>query len=89
MIEVADQALLLLKNSSDPYSDIKRSSCYWIPLQWLYVRMIENKDLVRLSELDKREKVKYWSLVKNLKKDKAVKIMMAQAIYTWDNLKNG
>jgi len=87
MINVADQALNLLKKSSDPYSDIKRSSCYWIPLQWLYVRLIENKDLTRLTELPKGEKEKYWNQVKDLERDKSVKIMMAQALYTWDFVK--
>ena len=87
MINVADQALTLLKNSPDPYEDIKRSSAYWIPLQWLYVRMIENKDLTRLTELPKDKKEKYWNQVKDLEKHQATKIMMAQALYTWDFVK--
>ena len=84
MINVADQALNLLKKSSDPYSDIKRSSCYWIPLQWLYCELVKNKDLVPLIELDEKKQAEGWGQVKDLEKHRAVKIMVWQALYTWD-----
>jgi hypothetical protein len=87
MIDVADKALLLLKSSPDPYSDIKRSSCYWIPLQWLYIELVKNKDLVPISEIEETKKVFYWSQVVEPKRWK--RICICQALYTWDNLKNG
>lgn len=86
MIDVADQALNQLKKSSDPYSDIKRTSAYWCPLQWLYCELVKNKDLVPISEIEKRKKVFYWSQVKEEKKWK--RICICQALYTWDYLKD-
>jgi len=88
MMKAADIALSLLRKSVDPVADIKRSSCYWQPLQWLYLRFAEHNELIRLSELDKRQQARYWSEVKNLEEKQWKKISICQAIYLWDKLKD-
>lgn len=87
MIPAFDLALSELKKVNDPLSKICSSSAYWIPLQWVYSEMVRNKDLVSLSELGKEEKGRYWDMVKNLEKDKWAKIMIAQSLYVYENLK--
>ena len=82
-----DLTLSLLKKSSDPISDILRTSAYWIPLQMLYVELVKNKDIIQISDLYPEQKEKYWSLVKDLDKDKWAKISIAQALYTYETYK--
>lgn len=84
-----EQTLTALSKTPFPVEKICSSSAYWIPLQWLYVRMIENKDLIPISSLPKEKKLEYWNLVLKLRPDKSqrwVRIMMCQAIYVYDNL---
>lgn len=88
MIDIADKALDLLKQESNPELKICSSSAYWIPLQWLYVRMIENKDLVPISELPEDEKMELWRLVLGLRPDlefQWTKICLVQAVYVFRN----
>ena len=63
-----------LSKVSDPVEKICSSSAYWIPLQWLYERMVENKDLAPLAELPIEDKKRYWNMVKHLDKDRFVKL---------------
>lgn len=88
MIEVAEQAISILRKEPFPESKIMGSSCYWIPLQWLYVRLIENKDLTPLSELESDKKEFYWSLVKEVEKPQWVKICLCQSLYVYEYLKH-
>lgn len=89
MISIADKALELLKSESNPELKICSSSAYWIPLQWLYVRMIENKDLVPLVELTREEITELWILVKKFRPDKLerwIRISLMQSIYVFRTL---
>lgn len=82
-----DKALELLSKSPDPVADILRSSCYWIPLQFVYVQMAKNKDLVRLSELPIEKKEQLWNMVKGFDWPRWKKVNVAQAIYVYEYLK--
>lgn len=81
-----DLAISELKKAPDPISKICGSSAYWIPLQWVYSEMVKNKDMVMLSMLPAKEKQRFWDLVKNLDKDKWVKVMICQSIYVYEFL---
>lgn len=81
-----DLAISELKKASDPVAKICGSSAYWIPLQWVYSEMVKNKDMVMLSMLPAKEKKRFWDLVKNLDKDKWVKVMICQSIYVYEFL---
>jgi hypothetical protein len=87
MINATNMAIELLSKETDYYQKICSSSAYWIPLQWLYVRMVENNDLTRLTDLPKEEKEMYWSFVKEIEKPKWAKIMVVQALYVYDQIK--
>lgn len=87
MIPAFDTAIDLLKKESDPLTKILNSSAYWIPLQWVYVEMIKNKDLVRLSDLEKVERLRFWNLVKDIDGPQWKKIQLAQALYVFENIK--
>lgn len=82
-----DRAISLLTASADPESDILRTSAYWIPLQFVYAAMVRNGDLSEMVHIDKERKIYYWSKVRGLKKDKTVRVMIAQALYVWDEIK--
>lgn len=86
MTPAFDLAISELKKVPDPIDKIKSNSAYWIPLQWVYSEMVKNKDLVMLSMLPVQEKLRFWSLVKNLEKPKWVKIHIAQALYVYEQL---
>jgi hypothetical protein len=88
MMEVADQALKLLQRSTDPVSDIKRSSAYWIPLQWLYCKFLTERAIPPLEQIRQEQKRIYWNEVKNIKKDLWVKKWMCQSLYLWDSIKD-
>lgn len=81
-----DMAIDLLSKSPDPHADIIRTSAYWIPLQFVYVEMVKNGDLVRLSDLPKEVKIDYWNKV-NYGWEKWKKITVIQALYVWDEIK--
>lgn len=82
-----DAALNELKKVPYPEDKIIKSSAYWIPLQWVYVRMVENKDLTPLSDLSKEHKLRYWNQVKELKAQQWKKICLAQALYVYEVIK--
>lgn len=81
-----DRSISLLTASADPVSDILRSSAYWTPLQFVYVEMAKNKDLVRISDLLKETKLMYWNIV-NPEWERWKKITVIQALYVWDQIK--
>lgn len=82
-----DKVIDLLKRSADPYKDILGSSAYWYPLQFLYPEMVRNGDIVRLSDLPRERKLKYWAMV-DPGWDKWKKKTVCQALYVWDEIKN-
>jgi hypothetical protein len=82
-----DEALTELAKVSNPIETIISSSAYWVPLQWLYVKIAENKEITPLSELPKQEKERYWRMVVNLEKPKWVKISIAQSLYIYEFVK--
>lgn len=91
MIDCIDKAIELLKAEKEPEVKICSSSAYWIPLQWLYVRMIENKDLVPVSSLPMEEKIRLWRIVtltRPEKKEGWVRIMIVQALFAYENRDN-
>jgi len=80
-----DHAITVLQTSPDPHERIINSSAYWIPLQWLYVRMVENKYLIPLSEISKEQKERYWNL-SSVKKEQWSRICICQALYVYENI---
>lgn len=84
-----DEALRLLSLSTDPVADILRTSAYWIPLQFVYVEMIKNRDLIRLSELPVEKKTELWNLVKGFDWPQWKKVTAAQAVYVYRFIKQG
>lgn len=81
-----DTAIELLRKSTDPVGDILRTSAYWIPLQFVYVQMAKNSDILRLADLPKETKLKYWGMV-NPAWEQWKKITVIQALYVWDEIK--
>lgn len=59
-----NEAIALLNKSENPIVKICSSCAYWIPLQFVYVAMVKNKDLVRISELPEKERVEIWLKMK-------------------------
>lgn len=90
MIDVADKALFLLSKESDPLKKICSSSCYWMPLQWLYDRLRANKDITPISDLPYETKLNYWTIVSKERpdKDKFIKIMICQALHCYEVVRN-
>lgn len=87
MIDCIDMALAELKKTDRPDEKICSSSAYWIPLQWLYVRMVENKDLIPLVKLPWAEKQRFWKKVSVLRPDRTeqfFKISLCQALYVFE-----
>lgn len=82
-----DAALNELKKFSNPEDKIMETSAYWQPLQLVYVKLVENKDLTALSDLPKDQKERYWNLVKELEAGTWKKISICQAIYVWEVIK--
>ena len=93
MIPTLDKAIELLSKEEDPLKKICSSSAYWIPLQWAYVMILNNKDIEPIGELSKERKVELWNFVKGERPEKDnlnerwVYKMMAQAVYVYDKLK--
>lgn len=81
-----DRAISLLTASADPESDIMRSSLYWVNLQFIYVEMVKNGDLTRLTDLPKEVKLMYWNRV-NSDWEQWKKIAVVQSLYVWDQIK--
>ena len=75
-----------LSKVDNPTAKIIGNSAYWIPLQWVYVEMIKNRDLVRLSELPKEQKEKYWRMVVNINAPPWKKINIAQSLYVYEKI---
>lgn len=90
MIDIADKALSLLSKESDPLKKICSSSCYWMPLQWLYDRLRANKDITPISNLPYETKLNYWTIVSKERpdKDKFIKIMICQALHCYKFVRN-
>lgn len=63
-IPAFELALSVLQKSEDPLKKICFNSAYWIPLQFVYVAMVKNKDLVRISELPESERMEIWLKMK-------------------------
>lgn len=82
-----DLALNELKKFSNPEQRICETSAYWQPLQLVYVKLVENKDLTALSDLPKDERQRYWNLVKELEAEQWKKISIAQALYAYEVIK--
>lgn len=79
-----EEAIDLLKQSIDPFGKIMSSGAYWITLQFVYVQMVKNKDMVRLSELTTDKKEYYWQMVKHFDWPQWKKISVCQALYTYE-----
>lgn len=82
-----DAALRKLKEVTNPEEKIIGDSLYWQPLQLVYVKLVENKDLTALSDLPKDERSRYWNLVKELEAEQWKKISIAQALYVYEVIK--
>lgn len=89
MIHIADQALSLLKKAPDPYKLLTIDTTYIIPIQWLYVELVKNKDLKPLSELDRETKQKLWNMVKDVDRPQYVKIWTCQVLYLMGEIEKG
>jgi hypothetical protein len=81
-----DLAISELKKSSNPIEKIIANSAYWIPLQWVYVQMVQNRDITRLSELSRENRLKYWEQVRGQDWQKWKKIAVSQALYVYDKI---
>lgn len=79
-----DLALAELKKVNNPEDKIIQSSAYWQPFQLVYVEMVKNGDLIPLSDLEREQKERYWSLVKGLDFKQWKKISIAQALYCYE-----
>lgn len=80
-----DTALDLLSRSKDPVADILRTSAYWIPLQFVYVQFVRNKELIALSDLPKHEKSRLWAMTDS-SWEQWKRITVCQAIYVYESL---
>jgi hypothetical protein len=80
-----DMAISLLQKSTDPVSDILRTSAYWIPLQFVYVQMVKNKDLQPWSDLPKETRMEHWRMT-DRDWPQWKRITLCQSIYVWNNL---
>lgn len=91
MIDCIDMALAELKKTDRPEVKICSSSAYWIPLQWLYDKLVKNNDLQRLDKIPADEKQRLWMLAKSNRpdknnfKDRWVLVMICQAIHAYEN----
>jgi hypothetical protein len=81
-----DLTLSALQKSPDPTGDIIRSSAYWAPLQLLYVELVKNKDLIRITDLTKEKKLQLLDKVKYQQWPQWKKINVIQAIYVYESL---
>lgn len=81
-----EEAIALLSHSADPVGKLISSGAYWIPLQFVYVQMVKNKDLVRISELTTDRKEYYWQMVKYYDWPQWKKVTLMQAIYVYENI---
>lgn len=79
-----DLALAELKKVQNPEQRICESSAYWQPFQLVYVEMVKNGDLVRLSDLPEEHKERYKSQVRELEAATWKKISIAQALYVFE-----
>lgn len=92
MISTLDKSLELLSKEKEPQVKICSSSAYWIPLQWLYDKMVINKDLDPLNKIEVKEKQRLWKIAKeqrpdkNNQKDRWVLVMLCQALYVYSTL---
>lgn len=80
-----DKALELLNKSADPVSDILRTSAYRHPLCFLYEKLVQAKELTRISEIPREEKEKYFKVVKHLS-TRYEKVTTAQSLYVFDSI---
>lgn len=81
-----DATISLIIKSTDPIEVILSKSYAWINLQFVYVEMAKNKDLVWISDLPKETKLMYWNMV-NPEWERWKKITVIQALYVWDQIK--
>ena len=93
MIPTLDKALELLSKEKDPQVKICSSSAYWIPLQWLYDKMVINKDLEPLQNIDPAEKQRLWKIAKEQRPDKNnisdrwVLVMVCHDLHVYEKVK--
>lgn len=79
---------LAVRAAKEAGSHEKIVSCsgYWIPLALLYDSL--KKEITLLKKLPEEQKRKYWRNVRHFDKDDYVKILMCQALYVFDLIKN-
>lgn len=82
-----EEAIDLLHKAENPVEKILQTSAYWIPMQFVYVQMVKNKDLSRVSELPKEKRVRLWEYVKNKPWPQWKKITVLQSLYVWENIR--
>lgn len=82
MIDLVDKILKEIKPSE---SEILNFSGYWIPLQWVYVELVKNKDLAPIGEIGQAEKTRYWNLTSG---ERWKRICLCQSLYVWEQLKD-